>query len=237
MRKAVEKLVALLDAALRSYRPADLDSHILPLLSLLKRLASAGLSDVRPLLRESLVARRDSSASPPTGNEKFLRRDKDKDVPALPIRIRTLLASPIPTSLHDALSGLVAEVADGPVASTASFYPTSRLHLLGGAPRASSPSETLAAATHGTQRLSSGAPAPAGRTDSEASGASAGTGSDGPSLAGSDARSLFDSRPSSPVAEIVRPGTSSASSVWSREEGGDFQWVDREGKGKTRVVL
>ena len=240
VRKAVEKLVALLDAALRHYRPADLDSYILPLVSLLKRLAGAGLSDVRPLLREALVVRRNSGASPPTSSSGFLRRGKEKDTLTLPVRLQTLLASPIPTLLHDALSGLISEVAGGPAVGS---YSTSRLHLLGGAPRASSPSGTLAAAVGRTQQASVDASEPSARTDSGASGisgasgVSAKTGSEGPSLEGSDARSVFDSRSPSPVAEIVRPDTSSASSMWSNDEGADFQWVDGtpEGKGKARA--
>ena len=225
--KAVEKLIALLDAALCAHatKPTEQpDGALLPLVGILKRLAAAGLSDVRPLLRESLLMRRAPSRSSSTTSS-LLRRDKSKtEAQLLPALLQGFLTSAIPTVLHDALSALVLEVADGAplpsgwnVSSRLSAYPAAGPRESsfgnGGSGRKSAQFQPLLGERTPSAATSSGG---SGGSDTENDGA----GCDRRSSA--SAPSLFDSRGASPVAEIVGCGSSSSedSSLWCLEGAG-----------------
>ena len=240
IRKAIEKLLALLEVSLRVYRLSEMESYVMPLLTLLKRLASAGLSDVKPLLRKQLISRRASTSSPSRSASTFLRREKDKNSMTLAARINSLLDSAIPTSLHDAFCILLAEVSDGPVPTVANRYTAGRLALAqrSVSGTSSARSSMQAPRISGPIQVSSVVDASRNASGSDSSGR-IGCGSDATYneeesasedlSARSDYRP-FDSRSPSPVEEILRRGSSSASSVWSQEGGGDFTGVIGEEK-------
>ena len=99
-RASVEKLIRILDASLRHYTDSELDSAIVPLLTLLKRLAHINPSNVNCLMKASLL---------PTGQQQY---DNKSNPDSLPSRLLRLLAAPVSTSLHDAISVLVFELSD-----------------------------------------------------------------------------------------------------------------------------
>ena len=250
VRKAVEQLMALLDAALRTYKATEPAEILLPLIGVLKRLAGAGLSDVRPLLRESMIMRRaPSSAATSSTLSAFSRKDKSKAEAQLPALLQTLLASPIPTALHDALSALVLEVANG-MPLPYGWNVSSRLGL----PPPTGPRNSFASSAGSARDSAQIRPGIVGRAVSSAtdtggsSGIASRSGSSGMETEAASDRhssqsepSLYDSRPPSPVAEIVQcqedsGGSSPASSVWSPEDGGDFLWVDREDAAERKAT-
>ena len=103
LKPAVTLLISTLDASLHSYSENDLESNLLPLLTLLKRLFPASPSDIQYFLRSSLV--------PPSSG---LDSKKASLIFPIPLSLKLLqqLRSPTSTQLHDAISALLFEVSD-----------------------------------------------------------------------------------------------------------------------------
>ena len=100
LRASVEKLTRILDAALKTYTESLLESATVPLLTLLKRIAKVNPSDIKCVLKANLL--------PTEHQHDVVVGDPDP----LPARLLRLLATPISTSLHDAIATLFFELSD-----------------------------------------------------------------------------------------------------------------------------
>jgi hypothetical protein len=106
-------LTLILDAALTSYSESELDGALIPLLTLLKRIARAAPNDVRTFMQRSLVP----SVDPSTKSS-----SQQLNPALLPYKLLQHMQTPISTQLHDTINGMFFELADQDADALASRF-------------------------------------------------------------------------------------------------------------------
>ena len=103
LKFCIEKLIEILDCALRTYGDTELDATVTPLLTLLKRIARVSPPQIVAAMKSKLLP--DTPKSGPRSNNPEL----------LHMRLLNCLANPKSTSIYDSISSLFFELAGGDV--------------------------------------------------------------------------------------------------------------------------
>ena len=103
LKSCVEKLIEILDCALRTYGDTELDATVTPLLTLLKRIARVSPPPIVAAMKSKLLPNPPKSG-PRSNNPELLH-----------VRLLDYLTNPRSTSVYDGISSLFFELAGGDV--------------------------------------------------------------------------------------------------------------------------